>query len=324
MNYIVKRAVLQNEKDRIKKFLNSNSLQYDDIDYSWYIEDINDNIIATVSVSSYIIKCFLIKEEYRGEQLTNLLISNVYSFLNNCNYFQIYTKRENKKLFESLGFKEVASTNYVTLLESKTQLISEYLKKLKKDYNITSKNNAAIIMNANPFTNGHLHLIKEALKENNKVLVFVLEEEKSKYSFYDRIRLVREATKTITNVIILPSTKYIISSSTFPTYFLKDDVNKVDVEGELDATIFKNYFMPIFDIKRRYVGEEIDPVTARYNIVLKNVLKDNLKVIKRLTTDSKIISASVVRSLAENLTDNCEEIKELVPETTFKFLKENK
>jgi len=187
-------------------------------------------------------------------------------------------------------------------------------------YHITTKDNGVIVVNANPFTNGHLYLIEQAAKKHEKLLVFVLEEDRSTFRFSERFLLVQQGTAHLTNVVVIPSTKYIISSLTFPTYFLKEDVDKVTEQASVDAQIFVTYFMPIFSISKRYVGSETDPVTAKYNLALKQVLGNRLVEIKRKESAKQPISASLVRKYYEK--KEFEKIAPLVPETTLAYLKE--
>ncbi len=124
------------------------------------------------------------------------------------------------------------------------------------------------------------------------------------------------------NVHVISSTDYIISRATFPTYFLKNK-ESMGVYTELDVSIFKKYFMPIFEIDVRYVGQEpLDPLTDAYNKKLKEIIKAQLSVIDRKTYQDKVISASYVRLLAKQR--NYEELKLIVPKATYKFLMSKK
>ena len=116
-----------------------------------------------------------------------------------------------------------------------------------------------------------------------------------------------------------------ISSVTFPEYFLKEDKQEVKIDMSLDVEIFANYIAPALGITVRFVGEEpIDMITRQYNETMRRILPAyhiDLVEIPRKSTDenaSDVISASRVRSL---LTERkWKEIKKLVPETTFQFL----
>ncbi len=316
----MKLAILSQEKEKIKTFLNNFGLKFQDQDYSFYIED-GAKIIGTVSVKGNIIQNFAVDPAYQGENLAGVMISEVLSFLQKRKiyYLQVYTNPKNKEIFRSLGFLEIISTEAVSLLESAHRPILRVLNEYKKEYNIDDKDLGCTVMNCNPFTFGHRYLIEEASKLHKRLLVFVVEEDSSFFSYRDRLRLVQDGTKDLVNVTVLPSSDYLVSSLTFPTYFLKEDVDEVVIQAKCDALIFRKYFLPIFGIKERYLGTETDPLTNKYNQVLKEVLEDKVVIMDRLKNGSEIISASLVRKLFA--LKDFESLKNLVPKTTLEFLK---
>lgn len=180
----------------------------------------------------------------------------------------------------------------------------------------------AIVMNCNPFTLGHQYLIEYAAQNVDYLYIFVVEEDKSFFKFEDRIFLVREGTKHLSNVKVLPSGQFIISSNTFSEYFDKANLQGTKVDTSLDVEIFATQIAPTLDISIRFVGEEpLDPVTNQYNLSMKQILPKyglELKEIPRKEMDGGVISASRVRKcLEEKLWDD---IKRMVPATTYNFL----
>jgi [citrate (pro-3S)-lyase] ligase len=162
-------------------------------------------------------------------------------------------------------------------------------------------------------------LIEKASKENDDVILFLVEENKSVFSFEDRFDIVKKTTANFNNVTLIPSGPYIISSATFPTYFLKSLSHASKIYMELDATIFNQYFIPILDIDMRYVGSEPkDPMTESYNETMKMILGDKLLIVNRIQFEHQVISASYVRLLAKE--KRFEEIKKIVPSSTYEFL----
>lgn len=95
----------------------------------------------------------------------------------------------------------------------------DYLNDLKNSKVDGNKMVGAVVMNANPFTNGHEYLIKTAAKQVDWLYVLVVEEDKSEFSFSDRLEMVCRGTENIKNVSVLRSGKFVISSLTFPDYF---------------------------------------------------------------------------------------------------------
>ena len=311
-------ALLEYEKENVKAFLKLFDLEYDqDLDYTLYAVE-NDEIIGTISSSKYLVKAFAVK---KNSQIASTLISELINYLyqNQIYYYQVYTKPIYKCVFEALNFKEIITSTNVCLLESRNRNIADELLKVKNNLPFESEDIGCIVMNCNPFTLGHQYLITEASKRHHHLLVFILEEDKSFFSFKDRIHLVREGTKHLKNVVIIPSGPYLISSLTFPTYFLKEDVDQVKEEALCDALIFKKYFIPIFKIKKRYLGTETDLVTNRYNLVLQEVLGDLIEVIPRIKASGENISASRVRALLKD--KDFEAISSLVPSSTLEYLK---
>lgn len=317
---IIKEAILENEINKVKEFLKDVGLNYDrDINYTVYIEE-NDEIIGTISAAQNIIKCFAINPKYQGQNLGNNLISHIINYFHDRSiyYYQVYTKPENVDIFLSFNFNLIASSKNVSLLECRNVTIVETLERVKNNLKLTSEDIASIVVNTNPPTNGHLYLITTASQNHQQVLVFLVEEDRSVFKFKDRYHMLINATKHLSNVKILPSTKYIVSSLTFPTYFLKEDVDEVLEQAEIDAIIFKKYFMTIFGIKKRYVGTETDLVTNKYNQKLKEILGDDLIIIERIKHDGKIISATMIRRLLAE--GKIEDVKQYVPQATYEFL----
>ncbi len=326
MYYNVESINLKSKYETIEvgKFLAKFDLKYEDVDYTVVIKE-NDNIIATCSKKENILKCFAIDENYQGLGLSNNLISKVTEklFLENRYHSFIFTKPENQFLFEGLGYKNIFTTNKVSLLESGNKNINSSLDKLKNDYNIDdNKEYAALVMNCNPFTLGHRYIVERAAKENENVIIFVVEEDKSVFPFETRFELIKEGTKDLKNVTVIPAGEYVISSATFPNYFLKKNDDALKEYTKLDCNIFGKYFAPKFNIKCRYVGTEPHcEVTNTYNESMQEILpKYNIevKLINRKEVQEDAISASRVRKLLKE--GHLEKVKSLLPKASFDFL----
>lgn len=195
------------------------------------------------------------------------------------------------------------------------------LKEIKKIFK-TPKKIGIVIINANPFTLGHRYLIETALQNVDFLYVAVVQEDSSFFSFKNRFSLVQDGTMDLKNLRVIPSGKWCISALSFPEYFQKDKINDKIVDPLKDVLIFSKYIVPALGINVRFVGEEpIDNVTRAYNFYLKQELPIygvDLYEIPRKLLGNQIISASMVRNLLkEGKFDN---IKELVPESTFVFL----
>ena len=187
-------------------------------------------------------------------------------------------------------------------MENRKTGFQDYLKSLEKTKKEGNKI-AAIVMNANPFTLGHLHLVEKASKENDILHLFIVSEDKSIIPFNVRKQLIIEGTSHLKNIIYHDSGPYIISSATFPSYFQKDENAVIESHANLDLEIFVKIAKKL-DISVRYVGEETKSiVTGIYNKIMETKLSE--------------YGASNVRLLLKE--GNLEGIKELVPESTYKF-----
>ena len=302
-----------------KELLESSSLEPDlSIEKTVLVWD-GDTLIATGSRQENILKCIAVDENHRGEDLTATVLSELQkdAFSSGYKHLFLYTKPQNAAMFTSLFFYEIARTDKVLLMENRPLGIKEFLEDLPKED--ASGKIGSIVMNANPFTLGHRYLIDYASKECDKLYVFVLSEDKSEFSFEDRFAMVKAGTRDIPNVTVLPTGPYLISSATFPTYFLKERDKADEVKCALDIEIFANYFAPHFNITHRFVGTEpISRMTDMYNrVLLEKLPEKNIEIteIPRKESGGEVISASRVRELIKK--GEIEKVKPLVPETTY-------
>lgn len=284
-----------------------------------------DALIATGSRQGNLLKYIAVDEMRQGEGLTATVLTALRqdAFEAGFDHLFLYTKPKNKYMFSSLFFYPVAQTDTVLLMEDRKNGIQSFLDTLPSETD--SGKVGAAVMNCNPFTLGHRYLIETAAKACDKLYVFVLSEDKSRFSAADRLALVKAGTADIPNVTVLPTGPYLISSATFPTYFLKDREKAQTVQCLLDIEIFTKYFVPKFGITHRFVGTEpLSPMTDMYNDALKTYLPcKGVEVceIPRLQTGDTPISASFVRSLLGK--GQPELLRSLVPETTFHYLEEH-
>ncbi len=319
----IKRAYLPAEKERVRRFLAEQNLQYDaDIEFTVYAAE-QGNVVGTASAAGNIIKAVAVDPSMQGQNLSALLLDEVLAYfrLQHIYYYQVFTKPKNRAVFTSLNLSEVICTDEVLLLENNSvEGVTAYLQKMRAQVTLPLTDVGVVVANCNPLTNGHLYLMGEAAKRHATVLVFVVEEDASAFPFETRFRLVQQACRRFPNVQVLPSGRYIISSLTFPTYFLKETSSKARAYAKVDAAIFAKYFVPAFCIAKRYVGEEkTDASTAVYNECLKEALGEKLVILPRLQEEGQAVSASVVRKLAKE--GDFETVAKLVPPETLQVLK---
>jgi [citrate (pro-3S)-lyase] ligase len=181
----------------------------------------------------------------------------------------------------------------------------------------------AIVMTCNPFTLGHHYLIEQSAKKVRQLFIFVVEENRFSFTFADRVELVRQGTRDIPNVTVIPGGKFIISSLTFVDYFGKSEMQDRVIDPSMDVKLFAQYIAPKMGITIRFAGEEpLDSVTRQYNDAMRLILPQydiGFETIPRLESGGEVISASLVRTLLE--LQDFKAIAKLVPVTTLRYLK---
>jgi [citrate (pro-3S)-lyase] ligase len=185
------------------------------------------------------------------------------------------------------------------------------------------KDIGAVVMNCNPFTLGHGYLVEHAAERVEHLFIFVVQEDKSRFPFKDRIELVKRGVAHIKNVTVLPSGKYIISGFTFGQYFEKEDLQGEEVDPSRDVRIFGRQIAPALGITVRFAGEEpSDKVTKQYNETMARLLPKfgvAFRCVRRKEIDGEVISASRVRELLD--ARDFDAVGRLVPRTTLDYLK---
>ena len=309
-------------EEEMKAFLAKFDLDYDpQTDYTIGIYH-EGELVATGAKYKDLFKMIVVDPRFQGEGLVSKIISKLKtrSFDEGYTNNYLFTKMKYEEMFSQVGFKKVIYCMGHILMEEGFPSFDQYLRKIREQ--VKTENNTAIVLNCNPMTRGHLQLIEKACNENEHVVAFIVEEDQSEFKFEDRIAIVREATKHLPNITVLPSSKYIISSATFPTYFLRNADDRNKLWAYVDALIFVKIAHTIRATKRMVGTEPLSPSTSQYNTALRNVLshrKIELEKIKRFDIDGQVISASFVRA---NL-DKPELVKKFVPEATYNFLKKN-
>lgn len=311
------------KRDVWKDFLSRAELEADEqVERTVLIWD-EGELIATASRQGNLLKCIAVDDSRQGEGLTATLLTQLRqdAFNQGYSHLFLYTKPKNRFMFSSLFFYPVAETEQVLLMENKKSGIQEFLKTLPAP--VSGGTVGAAVMNCNPFTKGHRYLIETAAAECDHLYIFVLSEDKSFFSTADRMEMVKLGTADLSKVTVLPTGPYLISSATFPTYFLKERERAEQIHCLLDIEIFCNYFAPKFGITRRYVGTEpLSPMTNQYNNALRQHLPGRgitFREIPRLEQGCAPVSASAVRAYLEK--GDIDTLRTLLPETTYEYLR---
>ena len=324
--YLCTGAPLQGSQlHKLKSFLLACHLEYDaGIRFTALMME-DDEIIATGSLDGNTIKCVAVSPACQGEDLTAKILTVLYqeAARQRLDHLMLYTKPHNQYLFAGLGFHPVIRTPDVLLMENKRSGLTDYLTTLEKPTDDAAPV-GCIIANANPFTLGHRYLVEQAAAECAWVHLFILSEDRGMFSPAKRLQMAREACADLPNVLVHPSGPYMVSSATFPSYFLKDQAQAPAVHCELDIRLFGERIAPTLHITRRYVGTEpLCPVTSQYNARMKALLPEygvDVIEVDRLEAANAPISASRVRALVQAA--DCDALAPLLPATTLRIIRE--
>ena len=291
------------------------------LDYTCGLFDENRRLAATGSAFGNTLRCFAVDRSRQGVGLLNQIVSHLMAYQAERGLFHlfVYTKVNSARFFRDLGFYEIAQVEgTLSFLENRPNGFRDYCADLARSKR--KGKSAAIVMNANPFTLGHRHLVERAAKENDVVHLFVLSEDASLVPFPVRWKLVNEGVADLSNVVCHKSGPYIISSATFPSYFLKDEETVILGHARLDLQLFDSIAQAL-GVTSRYVGEEpTSQVTGLYNRVMSEELpKSGVRcvVVPRLEQGGAAVSASTVRGLIHD--GRLEDIRPLVPESTWSY-----
>lgn len=326
MDYSVM-EMLPFEKEAVVDILSKYNLKMNDsLDYTAVLKHGSD-IIGTCSFEGSVIKSFAIKPCYQSGNGTMKLLDHIVGQLFDRGIYDFfaYTKKDMVNHFMNMGFTLVHQTENVALVSYGNLKVKNWIEKTMTENGLDNKKSCgAIVMNGNPFTLGHRYLIEEAAKHEDSLIVFVVQENKSSFSFDMRFKMICEGTADLENVTVIPGGPFVVSQGTFPSYFTRDESEHAKFGAQLDAEIFSKYFAKSFNIVRRYVGTEpYCQTTGTYNQVLDQTLKNygvQLKVIERKESLGSPISASRVREAIQ--IDQIHLLKDLLPETTLKILDE--
>jgi [citrate (pro-3S)-lyase] ligase len=297
---------------RVREFLAAQGFAYDPalVEGTLAVETEEGRIVGTGSLCGDVLMFLAVSSECRGTDWGARLVTHLQDrvFASGRPTAFVFTRPENRAIFQGLGYAEIAAAApLICLLEFGYRTIRDFQREIAARRIPSPRGDtAAVVINANPFTRGHRHLVEKAAADNDAVYVFVVEEDRSAFPFAVRFDLVRRGLADLPNVVVLGGGRYMISAATFPAYFLKSEQPDLIArkQAELDVDLFGRSIAPAMGVRRRYVGSEpACPTTALYNEAMRHVLgRYDVDVIEipRLRHEGpdgepRIISASAVR-----------------------------
>lgn len=307
--------------EELKALLARTGLTYaPGIQHTALVRDPEGAVAAAASLEDNVIKCVACDPAHQGEDLTAavLTILRRKALEEGRRHLFLYTKPENVVLFSGLGFYEVARAGEAALMEDRREGFASWVESVRAPQ--AGGSIGALVMNCNPMTLGHRYLAEQAAAQCGFLYIFVVSEDKSAVPAADRLALVRSGTADLPHTAVVETGPYLISSATFPDYFLKDKTRSGQVWTELDAAVFCRLAAQL-GISRRFVGSEpFCPVTAAYNRTLALALPRSgiaLEELPRLERNGTAISATAVRNLVR--AGRWEEIRPLVPPPVYRW-----
>lgn len=314
------------QRQAAEKLLSESGLLYPEqaeFGLGWY-ED--GALLATGFLAGNVIMGVCVHPSRRGEGLSSIVVGRLVTeaVRRGCSKLFLFTKPVEARNFTASGFNLVASAgNHAALLEWGRPSFEDWVKTLKKEIGHESRTPVgAAVINANPFTKGHLSLLERAAKKCCVLFVFVVQQDSSTFPFTVRLDLVRRGAAHIPNCRVFASGPYMVSRQTFPAYFTGKEKHAA-AHAALDIEIFSRRIAPEFCITKRFVGTEpYCPVTALYNHVMRERLPQAgiaLHELERLESDSRAVSASALRKALRE--DDWPLVERLAPPTTLEFLR---
>lgn len=334
------------QRRRIEGFLQANGLRYDDVDYyAALVDESSDEIVAGGGLKGGVIKCVAVADGHKGEAVANQIVSHLIAKANAAGHqcVKLFTKPQNRPLFESLSFRFLAEAPEAILMETGVGGIAKYSEELRAKseecncYLLAGRNSVevdstklsvdtvkwsvgVIVMNCNPFTLGHRYLIERSSELVERLYVVVVREDCSMFSYSERKAMVSQGVKDLGNVVVVDGSDYAVSATTFPTYFLKRISDATDTQILLDLDIYLRHIAPALGANVRFVGSEpTDPLTRRYNELMRQQLgDDHICEIPRMEKYGSVVSASRVRHAIE--ANSLWQAIELVPSSTIPYI----
>lgn len=329
------------QRRRIEQFLDDNGLRLDDVDYyATLVDETTDEIVAGGGLKGGVIKCVAVADGHKGEAVANQIVSHLIAHANADGHqcVKLFTKPQNRQMFESMSFRLLAEAPKAILMETGIGGIKRYSEELEREkgkvkseksngklhHNNTSPQHpimppsGIIIMNCNPFTLGHRYLIEQAAQQVQTLYILVVREDCSMFGYDERKAMIVRGVAHINNVVVCDGSEYSISATTFPTYFLKCLSDASDTQMTLDIDLYRRHIAPALGATVRFVGTEPDdPLTRRYNELMKSMLPD-VREVARLQQSGVVVSASRVRkAIVEN---HLALAARLVPPTTVPYI----
>lgn len=182
----------------------------------------------------------------------------------------------------------------------------------------------AIVMNCDPFNKGHRYLIEQAKKQAECLIIFVIEESRSRFNFEERFRMVEDGVRDLDDIIVVPNGEFVFSANNFREYYVRREDDVAVINAEYDINVFADYIANPLHITCRFVGEETkNSVMKIYNDTMRRILPQKgirYVEIPKMIQDGNIVKSSNVRRCIKR--EEYEIAFKMIPESTKRCLTE--
>lgn len=325
-NYEIRQVPLslKSSRQKVVNFLAANDLRLEEVDYyAGVFAGDDDELLAGGGLSGDVLKCIAVSDALRDTGMSLSLVSHLLSVAqsNGHQQLKVFTKPENKGIFENFSFHAIASAPKAILMDNGNGL-RNYCSQLNALAGDKGEKRGVIVMNANPFTLGHRYLVEQAAAQVDTLFIIVVKEDRSLFSYAERKAMIMAGVADIANVVVCEGSDYAISAATFPTYFLKQLSDATDTHITLDLDLFARHIAPALGATVRFAGSEpLDATTRRYNRLMTELLPAqgiDFVEIERCLINDNIVSATAVRDALTEQT--LLKALPLVPHTTVPYL----
>jgi [citrate (pro-3S)-lyase] ligase len=319
------------EREEVVRLLSRAGLVFEEgADATALAEDADGCIAAAASLFAEVIRMVAADPEYRESGLSSAVISALMETARagGISRLFVYTKPDMAERFASMGFRNIAGTDAVALLEAGEPGIAAYENYLTENRRGGDRRDGvtgAIVANCNPFTLGHRYLIERASSACRHLYVIIVEEDISRFSFADRFEMARAGTRDIENAVLLRSGPYAVSAATFPSYFLKcrAETELALEQARLDMDLFLRRYVPALGINARFAGTEPhSEVTKIYNETMREILPpagvEYIEIERVKAPDGRPVSASAAREMLD--AGDISGIGNYLPRSTISYL----
>ena len=188
---------------QVRNLLEQEGIRRDgNLDYTCGIFNDDWELAATGSCFGNTIRCLAVSGRHRGEGLLNQIVSHLVEvqLARGSAHLFLYTKPDSAQYLSDLGFYEIVRVpGSLVFMENRRGGFDRYCASLSPKPQ-EGQSTAGVVMNANPFTLGHRHLVERAARENDVIHLFVLSEEAGPIPSAVRRELVEQGVRDLPNV----------------------------------------------------------------------------------------------------------------------------